>query len=114
MVSYIQNGSVKMTKQQYLEMCEALGTEPVESEMPVELEDFPLEVQEVLEIYRLLKDEWEPMNGIYLGKNFTGILEIFDIFSIALVDRKLYLSLLYVIDTIRGDQIKKQQASQQK
>ena len=47
-VSYMQNGSVKMTKEMYFEMCEALGNDPVESEIPVELDDFPLEIQELL------------------------------------------------------------------
>lgn len=110
-VSFMQNAGVKMTKAAYFEMCEALGTKPVESEIPVELDDFPLEIQEILEIYKFLKDEWEPMNGIYLGKNFTGILEVFDIFDIETCDRKLYLSLLYAIDAIRSDQIKKQQST---
>ena len=98
-----------MTKEMYFEMCEALGTEPVESEIPVDADDLPLEVQEILEIYKLLKDEWEPMSGSYLGKNFLGILEIFDIFEVPKSDRKLYLNILYSIDTIRSREVKKQQ-----
>ena len=31
-----------MTKEQYFEMCEALGNEPAESEIPIEFDDFPL------------------------------------------------------------------------
>ena len=97
----------------YFEMCEALGNEPVESEIPVELDDFPLEIQEILGIYKFLKDDWEPMNGVYMGKNFTGILEVFDIFEIPKIDRQTYMSLLYSIDAIRAEEIKKQQAAKQ-
>ena len=97
----------------YFEMCEALGNDPVESEIPVELDDFPLEIQELLNIYRFLKDEWEPMNATYMGKNFVGILEVFDIFEVPKADRQTYMSLLYSIDAIRSEQIKKQQANKQ-
>lgn len=95
----------------YFEMCEALGNEPVESEIPVDLEDFPVEIQEVLELYKFLKDDWEPMSGSYMGKHFIGILDILDLFEIDSRDRKIYLSLLYMIDSIRSKEIKKQQAA---
>ena len=39
-----------MTREQYLEMCEMLGNEPVESEIPIEFEDLALEVQDALRI----------------------------------------------------------------
>jgi len=96
-----------MTKDAYFEMCEALGTTPIESEIPVEYDDFSLEIQEVLEIYRLLKDDWDTMNGNYLGKSFLGILDIFTIMEVDPADRKIYLSLLHMIDSIRSAEIKK-------
>lgn len=111
LVSFMQNSNVKMTKAMYYEMCEALGNEPTESEIPVELDDFPLEIQEILELYKFLKDEWETMNGVYLGKNFTGIKEVFDIFEIDIRDRKFYMSMLYIVDSIRSKEIKKHQAT---
>jgi hypothetical protein len=111
LISFMQNSQVKMTKQAYFEMCEALGNEPVESEIPVELEDFPAEVQEILEIYRILKDDWDTMNGNYLGKHLTGILDIFDIFEVHKADRKLYIQILNMIDAIRSKEIKKQQTT---
>ena len=58
-----------MTRDTYFEMCEALGTEPVEEEIPVEFEDFCLDVQEALSIYQKLRDEWDYMGGNYIGKN---------------------------------------------
>lgn len=105
--SYMQNSNVKMTKEAYFEMCEALGTVPIDSEIPVEFADFPTEMQEVLEVYKMLKDDWDTMNGVYLGKTFQGITEVFDIMGIDPVDRRTYLFLLHLVDSIRSEQIKK-------
>lgn len=96
-----------MTKEQYFEMCDMLGSEPVESEVPVEFDDFPDEVQLALSIYRMLRDEWEYMNGNYLGKNLNGIFELFEVYGIEFNDKKYYLELIHIIDSIRIDEIRK-------
>lgn len=111
--SYMQNAEVGMTKETYFEMCEALGSEPVAEEIPVEIVDFPVEMQEVLEIYRMLRDNWDTMNGNYLGKHFIGISDLFDIAEIDFVDRKLYLTLLHIVDNIRAQGILKLKPKQQ-
>lgn len=97
-----------MTKDRYFEMCEMLGSEPVESEIPVELEDLPLEVEQAMMVYRMLRDEWEGFNGIYLGKSFVGLTEILEYTEIDSADRKFIVSLVKLIDTIRSDQLNKQ------
>jgi hypothetical protein len=102
----MQNGSVSMTKQQYFDMCEQLGSEPVDSEIPVEFNDFAIEAQLALSIYRMLRDEWEFINGNYLGKNLNGIFELFDVYEIDARDKKFYLELIYMIDSIRIDEIR--------
>jgi hypothetical protein len=94
-----------MTRTQYFEMCEMLGTQPVDSEIPIEYEDFPLEVQQAFSVYRMLKDEWEGFNGIYLGKSFIGLTEVLDYMEIDHSDRKLIVQLIKVIDTIRSNEI---------
>ena len=96
-----------MTKEQYFDMCEQLGTEPVESEIPVDSSDFYIEVQLALTIYRMLRDEWEFMAGNYLGKNLSNILDIFDIYEIEQKDKKFYLELINLIDSIRANEIRK-------
>ena len=101
-----------MTREAYFEMCEALGTEPLDSEIPVEYNDFPVEIQEVMEIYKLLKDDWDTMGGNYLGKNFNGVMDIFTLMEVEAADRRTYLSLLHLIDSIRTEQIKKLKPSQ--
>jgi hypothetical protein len=102
----MQNGAVSMTKEQYFDMCDQLGSEPVESEIPVEFDDFAMEVQLALSIYRMLRDEWEYMNGTYLGKNLNGIFELFDVYEVNPRDKKFYLELIHMIDSTRIDQIR--------
>jgi hypothetical protein len=94
-----------MTKESYFEMCEMLGSEPIEEEIPVEFDDFPYEVQQAFLVYRMLRDEWEGMNGIYLGKSLTGIIEILQACEIDPQDNKIILTLVQTIDAIRQEQI---------
>lgn len=100
--SFFQNMSVSMTKEAYYEMCEALGSEPDEDEIPVEMEDFPPEVQEAISIYYKLRDEWDTMNGIYIGKSFAGFADILDILEVAQSDRKYLLEWISIMDATRA------------
>lgn len=94
-----------MTKDRYFEMCEMLGSEPVEEEIPVEYEDLLLDVQEALDIYHKLKDEWDTMNGNYLGKSYSGIKDIFEILEVPVEDYKTMFSLIGMIDKRRAEAI---------
>ena len=99
----MQNSQLSMTKETYFEMCEQLGTEPIDSEIPVDFDDFPIELQQALLVYRMLRDEWEGMNGIYLGKSLLGIQEIMEAIEIDYIDRKYIITLIRVIDGIRTE-----------
>lgn len=94
-----------MTKAAYFEMCEALGSEPLEEEIPVDYEDLLVDVQEALSMYHKLRDEWDTMNGVYLGKSYAGILDIFEIQGVPVEDRKMLYDLIGVIDTHRSKAI---------
>ncbi len=95
-----------MTRDQYFEMCEALGSEPIESEIPIEFDDLPTEIQEALRIYRYLQDNWDYMSGKYIGKNLTGIKDIFEMFDVATDERKYLFQTILEIDRIRAEAIK--------
>ncbi len=97
-----------MTKQQYFEMCEMMGNDPIEDQIPVELEDLPAEVQTALEIYSILQDQVDSIAGKYEGKNLSNIQQIFDIWEIPKVEHKLMLNLLLIIDSIRASKVNKQ------
>ncbi len=95
-----------MTKASYYEMCEALGNEPDPEEVPVEYDDLPAEVQNIFSIYSRLRDDFDTMNGIYLGKNRVGMLELFDIMGVEKVDQNFTMSVIDIIDTHRAEIIK--------
>lgn len=100
--SFFQNMSVGMTKEAYFEMCEALGSEPEEDEIPIEMDDFPNEVQEAVTIYYKMRDEWDTMNGVYLGKSFAGFADILNILEVPHEDRKYLLEWITVMDAARS------------
>jgi hypothetical protein len=98
-----------MTKEQYLDMCEALGSEPIEEEIPVEFSDLPLDIQETYCIYAMMQDIWEPMSGSYIGKNYSGLSDILDIMEVD--DKRTMLFLIEAIDRFRKKSIAAQRAN---
>ena len=97
--SYFQNTAVSMTKDQYFEMCELLGSEPIDSEVPIEYNDLPLDVQEAFSVYKMLPDSWEYMYGSYTGKNYAGLGDILRILKVE--DELTVLNLLELLDRKR-------------
>ena len=98
----MQNTGVGMTKDQYFEMCEALGTQPLDSEIPLEIDDFPSEVQEAFSIHNSLQDNWDTMNGNYLGKDLSIFMTVFrDIMCLPIEDIKVYFDLVLHIDSVK-------------
>lgn len=102
-----------MTKEHYFEMCEALGSEPVESEIPVDMEDFPEEVQQAFQIYYLLKDIWDTMGGNYLGKDTSVLFQFFDLYDIEKPNRLLIVGLIQQMDYARSKLISQKQKSKE-
>ena len=94
-----------MTKDQYFEMCDQLGSEPIESEIPMDFSDLVLEVQEAFQIYNSLQDCWDYMGGNYIGKNFNYIEIIFKMYGVEPEMHKTYMELLLEIDRTRSKQI---------
>ena len=73
-----------------------MGTEPVEEDIPIEPGDLSFETQQALMLFSILPDKIEGMNGIWLGKEFSGIGDIFDFYEIE--DRREVFELLtYII-----------------
>lgn len=99
--SYFQNMQVGMTKDQYFDMMDQLGSEPVEEEIPVELDDFPEEVQQAFQIYFKLKDDWDTFNGNYMGKSLVGLRDILEIYRIESTDRQYVLDWVSEMDVAR-------------
>jgi hypothetical protein len=91
-----------MTKDTYFEMCEMLGEEPLESEIPLDSSDFPVIIQQSLSIYSLLEDRWDLMNGGYLGKNYSNVFEFFRLHDLDQAESLLILEFLQHIDAVRS------------
>ena len=92
-----------MTKESYLDMCEQMGTEPIDTEIPVDLEDMPIEIEEAYHVYSLLPDKIDSFNGIYYGKaleHSPSILDFLDIES-----KKDILTLILIIDSVEREEI---------
>jgi hypothetical protein len=92
-----------MTKDTYFEMCEMLNQEPIESEIPIDPNDFPALVQETLTIYNLLEDRWDSMGGGYLGKNYSTVFNFFELYGIEPSETLLVLEFLQHIDAVRSN-----------
>lgn len=101
-----------MTKDAYFEMCEMMNTPVIDSEIPVDFEDFPIEVQQAFSVYRMLRDEWDTMSGNYLGKTLIGIKDLLDATEIELQEQKFITMLVRLIDEVRSNEINKQKAQE--
>lgn len=101
-----------MTKETYFEMCEMMNQAVVESEIPIEFDDFALEVQQAFNVYRMLRDEWDTMNGHYLGKSLIGIKDLLEATEVDLQDQKFITMLVRLIDDVRSDEINKQKTQE--
>ena len=104
-----------MSLEQYLQMCDQMGWEPKEEEMPLDPSELSIEVQQALLLLNALPDIWEGMSGSWLGKNYNGLSTILDIYEIE--DRKTVFELLKHAETQLAkfyEEKRKQQESIQK
>ena len=103
-----------MTRDQYLMMCEQLGNEPVEEEIPVDFDDFPTIVQEALNIFSILPDNWEGMSGTYMGKDYSILPYLMDeIFKVEYKQQTMQI-LLMINNIIMEIRSREQKARQRK
>ena len=98
-------------------MCEQLGTEPKEEEMPPEIGSFPLEIQEAFVIHALLPDKWDGASGSYMGKDWSPLNDLLDIQEVE--DKKTVCYFLKHIEgyhtiNINGELKRKQDAEKRR
>ncbi len=101
----MQNAELSVSKDTYFEMCEMLGEEPNEDDIPLESTDFPELVQQCFAIYRLLPDIWDTMNGGYLGKDYTIVFNLFTMYEFEKYEIAVAFGFLQNIDQIRSKSI---------
>lgn len=59
-----------------------MGVEPKEEDTPKDPSTFSLEAQQALVMLNALPDVWEGMNGTWLGKSYSGLMDIMDLYNI--------------------------------
>jgi hypothetical protein len=101
----MQNAELSVSKDTYFEMCEMLGEEPNEDDIPLESTDFPELIQQCFAIYRLLPDIWDTMNGGYLGKDYTIVFNLFTMYKLENYEIPVAFGFLQNIDQIRSKSI---------
>ena len=79
-----------MTKDAYLSMCEALGSEPKEEEIPVAVEDLLFDTVRAIAIHSYLPDRFEGMSG-FPYKDLAGLNTVLKAFSIESPEDILYI-----------------------
>lgn len=85
-----------MTRDRYLSMCEQLGKEPIESEIPPDGEDFPDVVIQALDTFNMLGDRMYPEIG-YMGKDYTNLSYFIEQYEPE--DKEFFLVLLNWLDS---------------
>jgi len=90
-----------MNLNQYLAMCEQMGWEPDENQMPIGASELSLDSQLALVLLESLPDNWEGMGGTWLGKDYSGLLAIMEIYEIE--NRRSVFELLKIAEKELGD-----------
>jgi hypothetical protein len=85
-----------MTRERYFKMCEQLGQEPKENEIPPDIEDFPEVAIEAMNTFSNLGDRVYPEIG-YMGKDFTTLPYYIDMYEIK--DTELFLEILTYLES---------------
>ena len=76
-------------------LCEQIGEEPDPTKMPLELSEFPEEVQVAFFMFSLLPDHYEGMSGVYMGKYWDGIEYFFSLYGIVDPKTVFYIMKMY-------------------
>lgn len=85
-----------MTQARYLKMCDQMGKEPKEDEMPPSLDDFPEIALIALDIFGSLGDRIYPEIG-YVGKDFTNLDTYINIHGVE--NKELLLEILGLLES---------------
>ena len=86
-------------------MCEMMGSEPLEEEMPLERQDLALETQLVLNMYDKMPAKWEGMSGTYLGKDLLLLPALCKEFKINKYTRRYAWNIIPIIDSYVAEDI---------
>ena len=81
-------------------MCEQMGWEPKEEDLPQDGSNLSLECQQALSVLNALPDIWDGMNGVWLGKDYSGLSAVMDIYGVE--SRREVFELLKEAESVLG------------
>ncbi len=84
--------------------------------MPLELSEFPEEVQVAFFVFSLLPDHYEGMNGMYMGKYWDGIDYYFKLYEVEDPKTTLYIMKMYegIIVSHRAEKAEQQRKAEER
>lgn len=91
-----KNLDTGMTRNKYLDMCEQLGKEPSDREIPPDWDDFPELVRDAINTFNQLGDRVFPEIG-YVGKDYQNLKYFIDFYRVD--DVEFYLEVLSWLDS---------------
>lgn len=86
-------------------MCEIMGSEPLDSEMPCEREDLADETQFIFALYDKLPARWEGFSGQYLGKELGLLKDLFEVYNLQEYQKLYAWEIIPIIDSIIASDI---------
>ena len=85
-----------MTRERYFTMCEQMGKEPADDEIPPDWQDFPDIAIYATNTFNLLGDRVYPDIG-YVGKDYSNLSVFIDMYEIE--DKELFVEILDFLDS---------------
>jgi hypothetical protein len=92
-------------------MCEQMGWEPAEEELPLDPAYLDVNAQLALILLNVLPDKWEGMSGSWMGKDYSGLSAIMDIYDIE--DKREVFELLQIAEDELGKYYRQKQKEQE-
>ena len=85
-----------MSRDKYLDMMEQLGKEPIESEIPPDGNDLPLDMVHALNAFNMLGDRVYPEIG-FIGKDYTNLPILIKLYGVD--NTEFFLECLHILET---------------
>ena len=84
--------------------------------MPIDPSEFPEEVQTAFFIYGLLEDRWDGSSGSYLGKAYSSLEYLFNLYEVLDPKTVLFFIKLYdgLVITSRADKAQKNRKAEER
>jgi len=93
-----------MTAKAYIEVCNRLGEEVDLNKIPPTYEQLPWYVKDAMEIFNSLPDTYTSgMSPIYIGKDFSSLDVLMDLYDIDSEYRLLTFKVIRVLDSRARD-----------